>query len=281
MRVRTDDGVGIEVYEWGGDGPPLLLAHPTGFHGRIWAPVAELLVRSERRVVSLDFRGHGDSDPDPRAEYHWDRFALDALAVARWIDDARLAAAGHSKGAASLLAGAAGDPTIYTRLWCFEPIVFPAPPTPPESGDASMTNPLAASARRRRNAWPSIDEAYESYASRPPLDAMDSRCLRAYVDYGMRDRGDGTFELKCAPETEAAVYSMGPANGVWDRLADIAIPVVVVGGGESTHAASGHLAELTARMPHATLEIWAGHGHFGPQADPERAARSIAAALPT
>lgn len=276
MRVRTDDGIGIEVHEWGGDGSPLLLAHPTGFHGRIWAPVAEALVLAGHRVVSFDFRGHGASDPDPQSQYHWDQFALDALTVARWIDDPRLAAAGHSKGGTSLLAGAAGDPAIYTRLWCYEPIVFPAPAEPALVTPPSP-NPLAAGALRRRNEWQSRDEAYESYASRPPLDAMDPRCLRAYVDYGLRDRGDGVFELTCAPETEAAVYSMGPANGVWDRLPSVAVRVVVVGGGESTHANSGHLAELAARLSDSTLEIWTGHGHFGPQADPDRAASSIAA----
>ena len=52
------------------------------------------------------------------------------------------------------------------------------------------------------------------------------------------------------------------------------------GGGESTHVASGHLAQLSARIPNATLEVWDRQGHFGPQADPDRAAKSIAATLP-
>src|SRR5207253_8774527 len=33
----------LVVHEWRGDGAPTLLAHPTGFHGRLWAPVAERL----------------------------------------------------------------------------------------------------------------------------------------------------------------------------------------------------------------------------------------------
>ena len=37
--------------------PRILLAHPTGFHGRVWAPVAERLVAAGRHVWSLDFRG--------------------------------------------------------------------------------------------------------------------------------------------------------------------------------------------------------------------------------
>ena len=34
---------------------------------------------------------------------------------------------------------------------------------------------------------------------------------------------------------------------------------------------------IADRLPHATLEIWEGRGHFGPQEDPDRAARSIIA----
>jgi len=79
----------LAVHDWVPDDPdvrrsPVLLAHPTGFHGLVWAPVADLLVAAGRHVWSFDFRGHGDSDaPDPESgAYSWDGFASDALAVA-------------------------------------------------------------------------------------------------------------------------------------------------------------------------------------------------------
>ena len=40
------DGIRLVVHDWGGDGAPVLLAHPTGFHGRVWEPVA----RAARRA---------------------------------------------------------------------------------------------------------------------------------------------------------------------------------------------------------------------------------------
>jgi hypothetical protein len=50
----------LAVHAWSvndGDraGAPVLLAHPTGFHGRIWAPVAQRLVAAGRRVWSIDW----------------------------------------------------------------------------------------------------------------------------------------------------------------------------------------------------------------------------------
>lgn len=283
--IDTPAGVRLAVHDWGGDGPPVLLAHPTGFHGRIWAPVvAALHAATGARCYSFDFRGHGDSDvPDPDVEspeidaYDWHHFADDVLAVTRHLGlEGRTDAifAGHSKGAASILLGEVARPGTYTNVWAFEPILFPAGEVLPPNDDF----PLAVGARKRRNEWSSTDEAYESYASKPPLNVMRSDSLHAYVDHALCDRGDGTLVLKCPPTVEARVYTMGPNNGLFADLPHIASTVKVCCG-EHSDAISPRLAEaIVERLPNATLEVWDGHGHFGPQADPDRAARSILAA---
>jgi pimeloyl-ACP methyl ester carboxylesterase len=266
----------LAVHDWGGAGAPTLLAHPTGFHGRIWAPVAERLVAAGRRVWSLDFRGHGDSfAPPPDADaYSWDGFASDALAVVDHLgvsgrDD--FVACGHSKGGAALLLGEARRAGTYPRIWAFEPIMFPT-----EQAPAPAENfPLARSARKRRNEWPSIEAAYDAYASKPPLNVMTPESLRAYVEYGLRDRGDGVFELKCAPDVEARVYSMAPANGAWAALTDVHATVLVACGETSTDIGPGLAQRIAARLPHGALEVWPDRGHFGPQQDPDACVASI------
>jgi pimeloyl-ACP methyl ester carboxylesterase len=273
VRVTTDDGVDLAVHEWGGSRRPIVLGHPTGFHGRIWAPTAELLVERGHRVVSFDFRGHGDSGSDPSGEYHWARFALDSLAVAKWIDDEHLVAAGHSKGAAALLLSAADHPAMYRAIWAFEPIVFPAIAT--DTADHDF--PLAVGARKRRNEWSGTEEAFASYMARPPMNVMDPRCVLEYVDHGLRDRGNGVWELKCAPTTEAAVYTMGPVNGAWARLPEVGVPVRLLCGADSRDMSPRLIERLAARIAKSSVEIWQGHGHFGPQADPFRTAASITA----
>jgi pimeloyl-ACP methyl ester carboxylesterase len=280
---KIDGPVGnLAVHDWGGDGPPTLLAHPTGFHGRVWAPVAERLVAAGRRVWSFDFRGHGDSyapepsEPfDPTAEpYAWAGFALDALAVADHLGiagDPTLLACGHSKGAAALLLGEADRPATYLRIWAFEPIVFPT-----EAAHVSADDfPLAGNARKRRNEWSSIDEAYDAYASKRPLDVMTPESLRAYVEYGLRDRGDGVFELKCAPDVESRVYGMAPSGGVWAVLPQVESTVEVACGEASRDIAPKLAQRIAERLPHGTLEVWPRCGHFGPQQDPDQCATSI------
>jgi pimeloyl-ACP methyl ester carboxylesterase len=266
----------LVVHDWGGAGAPMLLAHPTGFHGVVWKPVAERLAAAGRRVFSFDFRGHGDSDAPPldADNYSWSWFADDVLAVAEHLEirgEPDLVSCGHSKGGASLLLGEANRPGSFPRIWAFEPIVFAFDASRPPDDDF----PLARSARKRRNEWPSIEVARESYASKPPLDALTDESLRAYVDYGLRDRGDGVYELKCRPEVEARVYAMGPNNGVHGRLPEIQSRVVVVCGEQSTDVIPEFGASIVERLPHARLEVMPGVGHFGPQQDPDACVESI------
>jgi pimeloyl-ACP methyl ester carboxylesterase len=273
---RFDAGaVSLVVHDWGGDGDPVLLAHPTGFHGYAWKPVAEALVARGRRVYSFDFRGHGDSDA-PDETYSWHHFADDALAVADHLElagDPTLVAAGHSKGGAALLLGEAQRPGTYARLWVFEPIVFPVDTPLPPQEDFN----LARAARKRRNEWPSIDDAFQAYASKPPLNAMTEDALRAYVNYGMRDRGDGVFELKCAPEVEARVFSMGPNHDAWSKLPSISAPVLVVCGENSHDIGPPLAARIAERLPNGELHVIPSVGHFGPQQDPDAIVESILA----
>ena len=59
--VTTPDGVAVAYYDFGGNGPPLLLAHATGFCGPVLAPLAARL-RARFHCVALDLRAHGASD---------------------------------------------------------------------------------------------------------------------------------------------------------------------------------------------------------------------------
>ena len=267
-------GITVAVHDWGGTGDPVLLAHPTGFHGVVWQPVAERLVASGRRVWSFDFRGHGDSDRSSDGVYSWDGFADDAAAVIDHLGlrgEPSLVAAGHSKGAAALLKVAIRDPAALPCIWTFEPIVFP----PEALAMLDPDNPMSASARKRRDVWDSRAEATASYGARPPLGSLHPDALRAYVEYGMRDRADGTVELKCRPQDEASTYMMGVTNGVFGRLGEVRAPVLVACGGDSRSISPELGARIVNELPNATLEVWEGRGHFGPIEDPDRAAESI------
>jgi pimeloyl-ACP methyl ester carboxylesterase len=267
------NGIRLVVHDWGGAGPPALLAHATGFHGRLWQPIAERLVGAGRRVWSFDFRGHGDSDA-PDVDYSWHGFADDVLAVAAHLGlagDPALVACGHSKGGAALILGEQRQPGAFARIWSYEPIIFASEtPLPPQEDFF-----LARAARKRRNEWRSTDEAFAVYASKPPLDVMTEASLRAYVEYGLRDRGDGVLELKCRPEVEARIYTMGPNHGAYSRLGEVGADVLVACGETSNDVGPPLAAKIAERIPRGRLDVISGLGHFGPQQDPDACVASI------
>ncbi len=78
----------------------------------------------------------------------------------------------------------------------------------------------SASARKRRNAWSSVEEAYAAYSSKPPLQVMTAASLRAYVEYGLRDRGDGVFELNVDPRSSrvSSPWRRPTARGLSSRI---------------------------------------------------------------
>jgi len=66
-RTVRINGISLRYYEWrgapGNQQPPLIFAHATGFHGRAYDAVIDHF--PDRRIVSIDLRGHGHSEGGP------------------------------------------------------------------------------------------------------------------------------------------------------------------------------------------------------------------------
>lgn len=277
--VPSTGGVTVALHDLGGHGPPVLCAHPTGFLAMTWAPLAaELAARAH--CWALDFRGHGASTAPASGDYDWAGMADDVLAV---VDDLAaagitgLAGVGHSMGGAALVMAEQRRPGTFRALWLYEPIIVPTA-NPIESPIGS--NPMAATARRRRPWFPDRAAAYDNFAAKPPLSRMVPAALSAYVEYGLRDRTDGGegVELACTPETEARVFEGAWGHDTFGHLGSVACPVTVAVGGDGSPPA--RFAELVAdALPHGRLEAHPQLSHFGPMEDPATMAAAVAADL--
>lgn len=270
-RLASAGGVELALHDLGGDGPPVLLCHPTGFHGLVWAPVAAELA-GDAHCWALDFRGHGDSTLPAGGDMDWWGAAADVRAVTDHlgVTEGGLAA-GHSMGGAALLMAEMTRPGTFARLWLFEPIVFPRV----EGGGPRAG--LAEAARRRRSSFPDREAAYANYAAKPPLSGIDPASLRAYVDHGFRDEGDAVV-LKCAPEVEAATFDASMTAHAFERLGEVEAEVVVAAGGDGGGPVM--MAPLLAdALPHGRLERHPQLSHFGPMEDPPLVAEAIRRAL--
>ena len=246
------NGLRLHVVDYGGDGTPLLLVHGTGLVAQVWAPVARALT-PEFRVLALARRGHGESET-PASGYQWYDTAADIAGVIQALGIDGCPAAGHSSGATPLLMAAGDHPGLIGRMVLVEPMIT-----------ARRTAPAVASAmvertRRRRAHWPSAREMFDSLGSRPPFASWHEDALWAYVQHGTRLLPDGGVELRCRPEIEALMYQHDGTTDVYERLAAVPGPMLLVRAEHSDRVsrqsvergcAAARLSVRTRRASHA------------------------------
>ncbi len=271
LRLPSSDGVTLAVHDLGGVGPPLVLAHATGFCGPVLSPLVAHL-RDRFHCWAFDARGHGDTRTPAGLDWNWSAFADDVLAV---VDGLELHPGpaygfGHSSGGAAMLDAEARRAGTFAALWTYEPIVWPEV----TEALAESRRPLISGALKRRDQFPSRDEAYENFSSKPPLESLDPQVLRAYVDCGFAPDPEGV-RLKCRPFVEAAIYRQGLVHDGFRRLDRVGCPVTVARGGRSVAVEASVVEAQVAALPSATLVTFPDLGHFGPLESPRAVAARI------
>ncbi len=268
MRVRSSDGVTIEVHDLGGDGEPFLICHATGFLAMAYRPLA-LPLLERFHVYAMDFRGHGDSAAPESGIFQWDSMADDLLAVVDGLSSDPIATFGHSLGGGMLMLAEQRQPGLLASAYLFEPIVVP------DNWSAEGPENLSRSAARRRPRFASRAEALWRYASRPPLAVLQAGALAAYVEHGFRDLENGEVELKCLPAYEAATFD-APGKPTFSMLEKVTTPTVVaIGTTEKGWTPALLGVQLAEVLPNARLERHPHIGHFGPLEAPLTIAASI------
>ena len=275
-RFYPTGGIDLAVHEWASDGGgvPLVFAHATGFHGRVFDAIIEAF--PAHPAYAIDLRGHGQSRAAPI-----DDWRLVARDVAEFMEQAGLSGAvgiGHSMGAHTLLQVAADHPDAFSRLVLFDPVIlapeFYAPGEPLYSAD----NPHPAIRRKRDFASP--EAMIERFQTRDPYNLFAPRVFADYCRYGLVPAASGEgLELACAPEVEASVYASSRSNGaVLEAAKRVDIPVLVVRAQMTNlndFKSSPTWPDLAAHLPQGTDLYRPDMTHFHPFQDPADAARII------
>ncbi|CAN5690649.1 alpha/beta hydrolase [soil metagenome] len=269
--MASTDGVELAVHDLGGDGPALVLAHATGFHGQMWGPLATALA-SRFHCWSFDTRGHGDATRPEPPDFDWRGFADDTLAVVDGLGLERPLGFGHSQGGSAFLLAEQARPGTFTGLYLYEPVAWP-------EAFPMDDHPLVVGALRRRDEFTSVDAARRRLGSKPPLADLEPAVLAAYVEHGLTPAPGGGVTLKCRREDEAQTYRMGPRQRAFDHLGEVSCPVTIARGSATQSVSADLAARQVALLPHGLLEELDGLGHFGPLEDPSRVAASVARAL--
>ena len=203
-------GIKLTYYEWrakpGNQEPPIVIAHATGFHGRCYSAIAEAF--PDRRVISLDLHGHGQSEGEPIDD--WRTISDEVCAFLDQIRIRRAIGVGHSMGAHTLLQCASERPEAFSRLVLFDPVILP--PEYYADSSALFTSDAPHPTIRRKRDFTSIEAMKERFATRDPYNLFEPRVFDDYCRFGVVEQPNGSVELACKPEMEASVYSASRSN---------------------------------------------------------------------
>lgn len=120
--MKTFDGLRLDVRTYGPADAPLtvVLAHCWTLNQADWHYQIRDLQREFGhgiRIVTWDHRGHGASDPTPKADCTIDHLARDmADVIERYAAPGKLVLAGHSIGGMTMMALAEQRPEIFDRV---------------------------------------------------------------------------------------------------------------------------------------------------------------------
>lgn len=273
-------GIKLHTYQWGDDGPAVVLLHGNGHAGGVWAPLAERLASDGWTVIAPDLRGHGRSEK-PQDGYGWTQLRDDAVALLAALDLRDALLVGHSRGGGVSLLTAAALPDRVRGVIAYEPTVpmlFGAS-AGSSGGGAVRTAAMVQRALARRAVFDSRDAALANFRGRGGFEHWRDEYLRAYIDHGLIDQADGAVALACPPWVEARLYEEGPKGEAWTGISCPSLPVLAIFGEQGGRVNPGHdpAAGLRPLFPLCEVQVMEGATHFGPMERPGRFEQALRA----
>jgi pimeloyl-ACP methyl ester carboxylesterase len=116
-RFEGFEGLHLVADVWGdGAAWPVLLMHGGGQTRHAWGNTARVLAESGWQAVSLDLRGHGDSEWALNGDYSFTAYAMDCVAVADQLGRPPVLVGASLGGISAMLAEGGTDRVVSSAL---------------------------------------------------------------------------------------------------------------------------------------------------------------------
>ncbi len=197
MKRKQFSGAGVMLAaDVGGDpaAPPVILMHGGGQTRWSWGSVAEELVEDGHHVVSLDLRGHGESDWAPDGNYHLDAFVADLLEVIATLPQPPAIVGASLGGIIGLTAIGERDSAVASAL-----ILVDVSPTVDPNGTEAIISFMEAAP----DGFASMEEAADAisaYLPHRPRPSVTDGLAR-----NLRRRDDGRYRWHWDPRLIASI----------------------------------------------------------------------------
>ena len=248
----TVSGFRLHYLEWGTEGkqPSILLLHGALQQAHTWDSVA-LALCEDYHVLALDARGHGDSQWAPDGDYSPDAHQrdldgfLDALGLDQFV------MVGHSMGGRNGYVFASRRPEKVKALTIVD--------TGPDS------QPAGRARIQRFRELPDELDTYQEFATRiQEYTGRSRQRVSGALKYNIRQRPDGKWTWKYDKLLRSPGYSPGswPARKLWDCLARLQCPTLIVRGEQSDIFPTDVLDRMLQVIPQSTSAVVPEAGHL-------------------
>ena len=234
--------------------PAVVLLHGGGQTRYSWGRLARRLGQFGYYVLSLDLRGHGDSDWAPDGDYRLDAFVADLYAVLERLPSPPVLIGASLGGISALLAVGESERELARGL-----VLVDVVPRLEQEGVRRIRDFMTA----HLDGFASLEEAAAAVAAylphRPRPPSVDG--LRK----NLRQRADGRFYWHWDPAFVIGERRPGAVSQL-DRLLEAArrvrVPTLLVRGQASDVVSQAGVDELLALMPNARAVEVGGAGHM-------------------
>lgn len=259
VTIETASGLRIVGDQWKADDPdgaPVVLAHGGGQTRHAWGSTADALAAAGHQVLTIDLRGHGDSDWASDGDYHVTRFVDDAESVLDWIGQP-VVWVGASLGGMIGLTLSARRSNDLAAL-----ILVDITPRPRADGVERI---LAFMSDDLEHGFASLEEAADAVAAyqphRPRHDDLSglTKNLRRGDDGRWRWHWDPAF---LATRNGSAQIEVPDFNAAEQAAAVLTLPTLLVRGRLSDLVTDAEAQEFLALVPHAEYLDVAGAAHM-------------------
>jgi 3-oxoadipate enol-lactonase len=226
------------------DAPTVCITHSLASDGGSWAEQVPALLRGGFRVLRIDMRGHGGSDP-VSGDYTMTALADDVAQVLEALSIARVHYIGLSIGGmiGQAFALAHGD-RLISALWC---------------------DTLPASPRGAREIW---DQRINTVRAANSLEPLAEPTVERWLTDDFKARHPGRWKqiLDTVIGTTPAGY-LGCCAAILDfdftpRLPEVRVPVLVLCGADDAGTPPAENRRLAGLVPGARYEEMTGCRHF-------------------
>ena len=258
---RTLDlhGQRFHYTDWGSPvAPTLIFLHGITGHARTWDDEARLLA-GRFRVLALDQRGHGDSDPAPDGDYSDAALLSDLEAFVEALGVARLSLVALSLGGRVAINYAGRHPERVDRL-----VIVDIGPDIAPAGRARVGGLMAHAPEHFETLEDVV--AYQRANAPRYTEAM----LRHRAQHAVRPLPDGGFGWKYDRALRDAIRQgqMRVPADLWPQWGAIQCPTLLVRGSESDILTDEIAKRMLEIVPSARLAVVPDAGHTVPGDQP-------------